>query len=89
MRDTEKLYESLKYKSPFRGYSISAFREDDTYKVYSYNTLIFSYDLLHKEIIKFNSEKYSRTTSKYQNIIKDFIENHGLKYQEDNQGESN
>ena len=89
MRDTEKLYESLKYKSPFRGWITSAYREDDTYKVYSYNTLIFSYDLLHKEIIKFNSEKYSRTTSKYQNIIKDFIENHNLKFKEDIQGESN
>lgn len=80
MRDTERLYESLKYKSPFRGYSISAFREGDTYKVYSYNTLIFSYDLLHSEIIMFDTEKYSRTTSKYQNIIKDFIENRNLKF---------
>lgn len=89
MRDTEKLYESLKYKSPFGGYSISAYREDDTYKVYSYNTLIFSYDLLDHRIIKFDTEKYSRTTSKYQNIIKDYIENHKLKFKEDIQGESN
>ena len=83
MRDTERLYESLKYESPFRGYSISAFIEDDTYKVYSYNTLIFSYDLLDHRIIKFDTEKYSRTTSKYQNIIKDFIENHNLKFKEE------
>lgn len=55
---------------PFKhGHSMSAERADDQYYVWSYSTLIASCNITTGEWW-LNETKYSRTTSKQQNIIR-------------------
>ena len=49
---------------------------DDTYKVWSYNTLMLT--IVNDEIVFYNSKKYSTTTSRLQNIIKRCFNNEML-----------
>lgn len=53
----------------FNGNSVTAVFEDGLYKVYSYQTCIFAYDIGKQETIKFDNSYYSDTTSKIQNIL--------------------
>jgi hypothetical protein len=57
----------LSCKASFKGNSVTAKREIDGYKVYSYSTLIYS--VTNTGEIYFNNNYYSVTTSKLQNII--------------------
>jgi hypothetical protein len=62
--------EILPLKENFKhGHSMTGQRDGDTYKVYSYSTLIASYDLLNGTWW-INPNKYSQTTSKQQTIIR-------------------
>lgn len=54
---------------PFEGNSAYATLQSGVYCVYSYQTLIASYDVASGEIF-YNPRKYSNTTSRLQNIIK-------------------
>ena len=56
-------------QTPFKHGSHSARWDEGVYEVFSYSTLIFSRDIVTKEI-KFNETKYSVTTSRLQNIIR-------------------
>jgi hypothetical protein len=67
--DYKAIPELLRDKESFTGSSVKAVSNSWCYMVYSYDTLIFSID--NNENIFFNSCKYSSTTSKLQNIIKD------------------
>lgn len=53
----------------FKGNSVTAKTEDGLYNVYSYVTLIFSFDIGKQEVVKFDNSFYSSTTSKIQNLI--------------------
>ena len=50
---------------PFIGNNVITVLDNNIYKVYSYNTLIYSSDGY------FNSTYYSSTTSRVQNIVKE------------------
>jgi hypothetical protein len=53
---------------PFEGNSARGFWDGDTFKIYSYNTLIASADGINTQYL--NAENYSTTTSRLQNLIK-------------------
>ena len=53
---------------PFNGNSCHSFWDGDTYKVYSYSTLIASADGMTEQWV--TPERYSVTTSRLQNLIK-------------------
>jgi hypothetical protein len=60
----------LELHEPFKhGYSMRAERSTTMYQVFSYGTLIASYEMLNN-IWYVNLAKYSVTTSKQQNIIR-------------------
>jgi hypothetical protein len=67
--DYKAIPELLRNKESFTGSSVRAISNSGGYMVYSYDTLIFSEDK--NGNIFFDSCKYSPTTSKIQNIIKD------------------
>jgi hypothetical protein len=50
--------------------SSHAERTDTEYKVYSYKTLILTYNLLSGSVSYFNDTYYSRTTSRLQNMLR-------------------
>ena len=54
----------------FKGNSARGVIEDGKYNVYSYSTLIYSYNLNDKKVEYFDNTSYSSTTSKLQNILK-------------------
>lgn len=56
-------------KVPFNGHTMRADWEGDTYTVYSYRTVIATYDRVSGNI-SFNETKYSRTTSRHQGVIR-------------------
>ena len=49
--------------------SSHAKRSDTEYHVYSYSTLMLTYNLLSRKVTYYNSEYYSRTTSRLQGIL--------------------
>ncbi|HQP00306.1 MAG TPA: hypothetical protein PL042_06830 [Caldisericia bacterium] len=55
-------------REEFNGNSVTATIENGIYKVYSYNTLIFSHDINNSENY-FNNKYYSNTTSRIQNML--------------------
>ena len=57
----------------FKGNSVEALDNIQSYKVWSYNTLIFKYNKLDNEVEYFNNSYYSTTTSKIQNILIDIF----------------
>ena len=57
----------------FKGNSVEGLNNIETYKVWSYNTLIFKYNKLSNEVEYFNNSYYSSTTSKIQNILIDIF----------------
>lgn len=66
----KEVKELLTFKEAFKhGYSMSAERQGDEYVVWSYRTVIARYDLLNGKWWV-NPNKYSVTTSKQQNIIR-------------------
>jgi hypothetical protein len=67
--DYKAIPELLRNKESFTGSSVKAISNSWGYMVYSYDTLIFSEDKLGN--VFFNDKKYSSTTSRIQNIIKD------------------
>jgi hypothetical protein len=58
----------LKNREPFTGNSLRGFWDGDTYKVFSYNTLIATLESGGPRWV--SSTKYSNTTSRGQNLIK-------------------
>ena len=52
--------------------SISATKSASAYRVFSYDTEIFKVDFLSNTIM-YNDTRYSNTTARIQNIIKEFI----------------
>jgi hypothetical protein len=71
----------IRYFEDFKGSSVSAILiAQNTYKVYSYDTLIFEYNYDKSEVKYFDNGYYSNTTSKLQNILIDvFNLNNGKK----------
>jgi len=64
----------------FNGNSIEALNNIQTYKVWSYDTLIFKYNKIDKEAEYFDNSYHSTTTSKLQNILIDIFNlNNGTK----------
>ena len=63
-RDIENL---IDWRRNFRGNSVTGIRENDRYKVYSYSTLIA--EMNKRDLIYFNNNYFSNTTSRLQNII--------------------
>ena len=64
----------------FKGNSIEALNNTETYKVWSYDTLILKYNKVNKEVEYFDNGYYSTTTSKLQNILIDIFNlNNGIK----------
>ena len=64
----------------FKGNSIEALDNIQSYKVWSYNTLIFKYNKVNNEVEYFDNSYYSTTTSKIQNILIDIFNlNNGKK----------
>ena len=66
-----KIKEYIRDRVPFRGNSVYAILHGGEYEVYSYDTLIYKVGYGDEY---FNTKKYSRTTSRLQNIIKEIIE---------------
>lgn len=50
--------------------SSHAERTNDEYKVYSYSTLMLTYNLLKGVVTYFNDDHYSNTTSRLQNMLR-------------------
>lgn len=66
----KQIEELIGFKQDFKhGYSMTAKREGDEYVIWSYNTVIARYDF---DTAKWwiDPAKYSKTTSKQQNIIR-------------------
>jgi len=63
----------LKRKAEFKASSSIAERVGNFYRVYSYSTLMAEYDLVKKEWIYFNDRKYSVTTSRLQNKLREVM----------------
>ena len=68
MRD---IYADLRDKKEFKANSITAFEFGYIYVVLSYTKVIFRYDLLNNKVTYFDNTKYSKTTSKLQNMLKE------------------
>lgn len=75
------IFEALKARESFRGNSACGVRCDDGkfgtdngarawYSVYSYSTLILRYDLIEHRITFFDGSRYSNTTTRLQNLIR-------------------
>lgn len=61
---------ALRNRQNFQGNSMSAVRAPDgTYVVYSYNTVIAN--VTPNGDIAINERKYSKTTSRHQNLVRD------------------
>ena len=58
----------LANREAFRGNSLHAFYLGEVYKVYSYYTLIAEIGNMGNKLV--NSQKYSVTTSRHQNLIR-------------------
>lgn len=58
----------LEQRKPFDGNSCHAFKYDNCYEVWSYYTLILKE--VDGEVMYFDSDHYSSTTSKLQNILR-------------------
>lgn len=65
----------IEMREPFEGSSASAERTDNLYRVYSYDTLIATYEVIKEdvglELVYFDYTQYSSTTTRLQNIIID------------------
>lgn len=59
----------IRYLTAFKHGSHHATWDGDKYSIYSYTTLIATYDRQTYEVV-FNERKYSVTTSRLQNIIR-------------------
>lgn len=60
----------LKVNEPFKGNSMSAVRgADGIYRVYSYSTVIGTYDI-ESGAVTLNEQKYSQTTTKQQTLLR-------------------
>lgn len=71
MKDNyQDIKNKLANKQAFNGNSARAEINGSLYNVYSYNTLIFSYNLDAYQILDFDNKFYSVTTSRLQNMIK-------------------
>ena len=68
MRD---VYADLHSKKEFKTNSITAFKFGSIYEVLSYTKVIFRYDLLSNKVTYFDNNKYSKTTSRLQNMLKE------------------
>lgn len=57
---------------PFQGNSARGEYQHDNsvYAVYSYNTCIFRLDLASNTVLMFDARRYSNTTSRLQNIVR-------------------
>jgi hypothetical protein len=63
--------ELLKNRQSFSSNSVTALKSEGEYKVFSYDTLIYSESL---EGVYFDLTYYSKTTSKIQKLCKDVFE---------------
>lgn len=65
----------LKAHEPFVGSSVKAlYNMHGFYEVYSYQTCILSFDPKNNKVLMFDSDFYSRTTSRLQNILRSVFE---------------
>lgn len=65
----------LKDREPFVGNSVVAlYNMHGFYEVYSYQTCILSFDPKNNKVLMFDSDFYSRTTSRLQNILRSVFE---------------
>lgn len=58
----------LEQRKPFDGNSCHGFKYDNCYEVWSYHTLMLKE--VNNEVVYFDSDYYSHTTSRLQNIIR-------------------
>jgi len=63
----QQIRDHLIENEPFEGNTMRATLEDGVYRVYSYTTVIYK-ELPDGRCI-FNQDKYSRTTTKHQNLV--------------------
>ena len=74
-----EILEKLEDCEDFNGSNVTAYTDNDVYKVFSYRTLIFAYDRHNRSVEVFDNKFYSSTTSKIQNlIIKAYKLNNGV-----------
>lgn len=67
----QDVYADLHDKKEFKTNSITAFKFGFIYEVLSYTKVIFRYDLLTNKVTYFDNTKYSKTTSRLQNMLKE------------------
>jgi rRNA maturation protein Rpf1 len=67
----KEMPELLKNRQSISGDSVTAFKNEGVYKVFSYDTLVYSESL---KGVYFDLTFYSKTTSKIQKMIKDIFE---------------
>ena len=66
----DQISKLLKVNEPFKGNSMSAVRgADGIYRVYSYSTVIGTYDI-ESGAVTLNEKKYSITTTKQQTLLR-------------------
>lgn len=75
MKNKEVIKKFIFFKENNRGSNLYAIDN----KLYSYNTAIAQYV---NDIFIFNNTKYSRSTTRWQNVIKDFLQLNQLPYKE-------
>ena len=76
----KQIPEAIRNFETFKGNSVEGLDNIETYKVWSYNTLIFKYNKVDNEVEYFDNSYYSTTTSKIQNILIDIFNlNNGKK----------
>jgi hypothetical protein len=72
MTTYKEIPNKLRNFEDFKGNSVRAILiAQNTYKVYSYDTLIFEYNYNQSKVEYFDNSYYSNTTSKIQNILID------------------
>jgi hypothetical protein len=71
MTTYKEIPNKLRNFETFKGNSAEGLDNIQSYKVWSYNTLMFKYNKVNNEVEYFNNSYYSNTTSKIQNILID------------------
>lgn len=86
MVNYRELQRCLDSRREYKHGSSHAIRTNTEYQVYSYSTLMLTYNCVQGTVTFFNAEYYSRTTSRLQNMIRQAFDVESVKKEEVSNG---